>query len=348
MIERYLEDLESRIEPEMEEELLSQWRTFLDGEFRDGLFMPVRARKAEQGIGWSHVPVNDALDDPEKMALQQFKTCSYNLAHGNGCPMSVRANYGTAILPSLFGAELFLMDRETDTLPTTWPLPGGEDGIRACIDDGVPDPRAGLGGKVLDTTAHFIELMEPYPRVRRYVHVYHPDVQGPMDVCELLWGSGLFLALIETPELVKKLLDLVTRTYESFMREWMAIVPAAGRHSVHWSVMHEGRIMLRDDSAMNLSPAMFDEFIRPFDQRLLSTFGGGAVHFCGRGDHYIPSIGTMDDLHAVNLSQPECNDMETIFRNTVDRGLAVIGLRRDAGEQALREGRDLHGRVHCM
>jgi uroporphyrinogen-III decarboxylase len=112
-------------------------------------------------------------------------------------------------------------------------------------------------------------------------------------------------------------------------------------------MLHKGRIMIRDDSAMNLSPEMFDEFIKPHDQRLLSEFGGGAVHFCGRGDHYIDRLTRMEGLYAVNLSQPECNDMERIFRHTVDRGIRLIGLQRLAAENALRRGRELGGRVHC-
>ena len=45
-----------------------------------------------------------------------------------------------------------------------------------------------------------------------------------------------------------------------------------------------------------------------------------------------------------NLTQPECNDMETIYRNTVDRGILLLGL--DAAVAAA-AGRDLRGRVHC-
>ncbi|MFW6158065.1 MAG: hypothetical protein ACOC8E_01750, partial [Planctomycetota bacterium] len=116
---------------------------------------------------------------------------------------------------------------------------------------------------------------------------------------------------------------------------------------IHWSMMHEGQIMLRDDSAMNFSPAMFDEFIRPYGQRLLDEFGGGAVHFCGKGDHYIHKAVEMDDMHAIAMSQPEYNDMEEIYRSTVDRGIKLIGLRREAAEAALAAGRDLHGCVHC-
>jgi hypothetical protein len=51
-------------------------------------------------------------------------------------------------------------------------------------------------------------------------------------------------------------------------------------------------------------------------------------------------------LGAINLSQPEYNDMELIFQHSIDRGILIIGLRRDAAEAALRNGRTLHGRVH--
>ena len=110
--------------------------------------------------------------------------------------------------------------------------------------------------------------------------------------------------------------------------------------------------MLRDDSAMNLSPEMFDEFIAPYDERLLTTFAndkgeGGGIHFCGRGDHYIERASRIKGLRAINMSQPHLNDMEVIFANTVDKGIAIIGLARQAAEEALSGGRDLRGLVHC-
>ncbi|HSV99872.1 MAG TPA: hypothetical protein VLI39_06850 [Sedimentisphaerales bacterium] len=39
--------------------------------------------------------------------------------------------------------------------------------------------------------------------------------------------------------------------------------------------------------------------------------------------------------------------MEAIFRNTVDRGIHLLGLEREAADQAFGRGRPLHGRVHC-
>jgi uroporphyrinogen-III decarboxylase len=115
---------------------------------------------------------------------------------------------------------------------------------------------------------------------------------------------------------------------------------------VHWSLLHKGNIMLRDDSAMNLSPKMFAEFVEPYDQRLLNEFGGGALHFCGKGDHYIARIPEMRGVYAVQMSQPEYNDMEKIFTHTVDKGIPLLRLPRKAAQAALQQGRDLHGLVH--
>ena len=138
-------------------------------------------------------------------------------------------------------------------------------------------------------------------------------------------GSGLFLALIQVPELIKDLLALLTETYIRFMCEWERIVPPSGGLSVHWSMMHRGRVMLRNDSAMNLSPDMYEEFIGPYDQQVLDAFGGGAMHFCGRCDHYIGLASRLKGLHAVNMSQPGHNDMRVILEKTASRGIKLIG-----------------------
>jgi hypothetical protein len=131
------------------------------------------------------------------------------------------------------------------------------------------------------------------------------------------------------------------------MEAWTAIVPFRKEGNAHWGLYHRGNIMLRDDSAMNLSLNMVNEYVRPYDQRLLDTFGGGAIHYCGRGDHYAPALAEMRGLYAVNMSQPEYNDLEAIWRHIVGNGIKLIGLRREAGEAALARGLLPEGNVHC-
>ena len=344
----YLQDLENRLDPAVEDELLTQWRRFTAGQFRGDLFLPRRAKLAPAGLPWPAVRVNEALEDFDRMLLQQLAGFSAALASGSGALLDVRCNYGSSILPSVFGVKLFIMDDVYNTLPTTEPITGGSAGIRRLLDAGLPDLNQGFGARVFEMGQRFVATLADYPKLRQYVHIYHPDLQGPMDVCEVLWGSGIFVELLDSPALVHRLLDLVVETYTAFLRRWQQIVPPLpGDMDSHWSMLHGGHIMLRDDSAMNLSPAMFDEFIAPYNQRLLDTFGGGAEHFCGRGDHFISRMCGLRQMHAIAMSQPHWNDMETIYRHTVDRGIKLIGLARVAADQALARGRDLHGQVHC-
>jgi len=348
MITPFLEDLESRIDPATEDALRTAWVEFVERRFTGDIFAPQRRESCPAAIAWPKVLVNEALESEEKMILQQLGGASSQLAQATGAFMNIRANYGTSILPSLFGVEMFYMEDAQDTLPTSHPLAGGKDAIRRLLDAGIPDLYKGLGAKVFATGQRFVEMRRAYPRVEKYVHIYHPDLQGPMDVCEVLWGSGIFLDLIDEPELVRDFLNLITDTYIAFMREWDRIVPPpASPYRVHWATLHKGHIMLRDDSAMNLSPAMFDEFVRPYDARLLDAFGGGGMHFCGRGDHFIASACSIPRMHAIYMSQPHYNDMEAIYRHTVDQGVLLVSLSRDEAEKALARGRDLHGCVHC-
>jgi len=375
MIEKYLQDLEHRIDPQVEESLFEQWRAFADGECTEEIFSPKRPQPSPPSLEWPHVLVNDALEDFEVMALQQLELCSKALAEGGGALLAVRCNYGTAILPSLFGGELFLMDRDIDTLPACRPLERGAEAVKRLLDQGVPNLDAGLGATTLQMGQYFQRLFRDYPRVSRHVYIYHPDLQGPMNVCEMLWGSSLYVDLYDKPDLVRDFLSLITETYIRFMRRWDEIVRrvagilparrgqdaldtkkqgrdalatgASSDYAVHWSMLHRGRIMVRNDAATNLSPAMYADFARPCDERLLAELGGGGIHFCGRGDHLIAQFSQLSGIHAVNTTQPALNSVETILANTVDRQINLLGFEREVAEQALQRGRPLRGRVHC-
>ena len=345
-LKKCLDDLEARIDPQVEGRLWQEWIDFTDDRFQGDLFSPRRSVGAPPQVDWPKVSVNDGLKDYELMALQQYGMCSDMLDSGSGMLMNVRCNYGTGIIPLLFGVELFVMDEETNTLPTSHPL-HDLDAIRRLVDAGVPDIRQRYMAQVLEMADLYAGIAAQYPKIARYVQIYHPDLQGPMDIVEVVWGSSVFYSLYDRPDLVKALLEIVTQTYVECMRAWTDLIPFREGGNAHWGLYHKGNIMLRDDSAMNLSPPMVEEFIRPYDQRLLNEFGGGAIHYCGKGDHYAPILAQMDNLYAINLSQPEYNDMDIIFDNIVDNGIKVIGLRRDAGDKAITRGRDLHGQVHC-
>ena len=327
-----LEDIEARIDPEAEEDYIGQWRDFLYDRFDGDIFSPVRRKTSAPTADILRVEnINDALESYDNMLRHQLAGVSDALGKARG-NLVVRANYGTGILSSLFGAEIFVMPRHTNTLPTTRAFNDTEL-IRAKVEAGMPELTTGFGKNVFEFGELCAEVFAKYPKIQRYVSVYHPDLQGPLDICELLWGGEIFYAMYDEPELVHAMLRLVTDTYVAFMEKWHEIFPPSEEMNPHWgNLWHRGAIMLRNDSAMNLSPALYEEYAMPYDGELLAKYGG-AEHFCGRGDHYIEKLCSLPGLYAVQMSQPHLNDMEVIYKSTVDRGIKLLAFKKDVAER---------------
>lgn len=344
-LRRCLDDLAGRIDLVQERVNTLAWINFLEGNVRDEIFYPPSRNPVPAKVDWPDVNINDAFKDPESMLLSEFKMVSDVLANDFGQRLNVRCNYGTGIMPSLFGCKIFMMGSELNTLAAAMPL-HDKAKVQAVIDAGMPDLRAGLGGRVFDTAELFLEVFEQYPIISETVELYHPDIQGPIDIAEVVWGSEIFLTFYDDPEMLKEFLDLMTDTYIAYLRRWYEIAPAPKNgYSGHWNMLIKGRPVLRNDSLMNLSPEVYVEFIRPLDQRIFDEFGGGVVHFCGRGDHYIELMSEMKGLTGIAMSQPECNNMEIIYKNTVDKGIALLGFPYEPAVQALASGRPLRGMV---
>lgn len=342
---RYLDDLEARICPDVEDGIAACWTAFCDLECRDAFFSPRRAPSPAR-ISWPETPLNAALDDMELMLYSQLKGASDELAAGGGLMLSVRANYGTGIISTMFGAELLYLKDEAGMLPGARPLPGGVDALREIVNERRVDYGRGLTPRVFEFGARWNEIVRPYPNIRKYVHAYNPDLQGPLALVDMLAGSGLYLALYDEPELIHSALDFMTELYLDYTRRWQALCPPYdAERSIEWGLMHRGLTMLRNDAMVNLSERMYREFAMPYDARIFSALGGG-MHFCGRGDHYIGAACTLNGLSCINMSQPELNDMERIYASTIDRDILIVGMPAHEIARAGRAGRPLRGRVH--
>lgn len=320
---KYLDDLESRIDPEAEKRLYRQWTAYADGTLGESRqTRDIAPRKGvPSSIDWPAITINEALATPEQMLYSQLKQCSDQLAAGGNNFLWMRANYGVGIVPSMLGCPIFYMPPEMNTLPNVRSLAGGEAAIRQLAEGSLPSFSGGWGKDVLAVGAAFAQIREKYPKIAAFVRIDHPDCQGPIDLCELLWGSDLFYAFYDDDALVHRLLDQVTDFYTSFLDHWFALLPRPDSFHSYFRALHKGAVTIRNDSAMNLSPELYGEFIFPYDQRVFRHFGGGMVHFCGTGTHFIAKMAEMEGLYAVDISQPHLNDLEVLLSNTVDRGI---------------------------
>ena len=338
-----LEDIERRIDPEVEEDFCKQWEDFLFDRFEGEVFMPRRKRLSTPTVEYPRINVNDAIKDYDLMLQSELATISYSLGNPSrtlGCWVG---SYGTGLLSSVLGAKIFVPPYECNTPPTTRTV--GDSEIRAMIERGIPSLDNGFGRPTFECGSFFAEAFSKYPKISKYVNVYHPDLQGPLDIAELLWGSEMFYAMYDEPELVHSLLSLITDTFSALMRRWQTVFPSAPNINHYKFYHYRGTLILRCDSAMNLSPELYREFAVPYDTLLYERFGGGAMHFCGRGDHYIAELAKTPGLTGVNLAQPQYNDMETIYQNTVDKGIKILILDK---QQALGDKNREGGFHNCL
>jgi len=278
---------------------------------------------------WQEFPYNDAFVDPAKMLLNELRDPFLHHQLKDYRPVNLRCNYGTVIMPSLFGVPYRLTET---SLPWADHL-GSRNDIRALIDRGIPDIKSGLGARIFETADYYCDVLAGYSNLGRAAEIYHPDFQGPFDSAHLIWGPDIFVALFDCPNLVHELLSLITKTYSEVMREWKRCNREGNEFNTHWDFYMKGGILLRDDTPVLLSSGQYEEFVKPYDQMLLDEFTGG-IHFCGRGDHFIPSMCESRNMYTLHVAQPELNDMNSLWESVRRNNLVLHGL----GEQYVPEG----------
>ena len=246
-------------------------------------------------------PYEEVFADMEKMMVNELvEYCNAVDIKDDRIPM-IRPNYGVGVLPSLFGLKSRVVDNNmpwVDHVKST-------DEIRSILNKGVPNIKSGLGGLIFDTIEYYKEQLSKYPKCSKLIQIYQPDLQGPFDVVHLIWGSNVYYALYDEPELVHELLKLVTETYTVFLRELKKVLnDEYGSFHYHWGSLFPGHIIIRNDTAVNLSKEMYEEFAKYYDEILLREFGTGSIHYCGRAEQWVFSMMGCKNLRALNFGQP--------------------------------------------
>lgn len=270
---------------------------------------------------WPEYEYNDAFYDPVKMLLNQLRAPYFHHRLRDYHALNIRCNYGTVILPSVFGNDYQLTER---SMPWAHHLTDRA-AVEQVVARGVPDLENGLGGTCFQTLRFYQETLADYPKLNEAIQIYHPDLQGPFDVAHLIWGPDILVGLYDCPELVHALLSLVTETYAKWLHRWQELTGEGNDFTTHWSFYMRGGTMLRDDTPVMLSPEHYEAFVRPYDQALLDEFGG-CIHFCGRGDAFIASMCRSRNLFGINFSQPDWNNMPLLMNSARANQVVLMGI----------------------
>ena len=241
--------------------------------------------------------MSEIHEDVEKMAYNEFLNVYAAITGvGHAIPM-IRANYGVGILPSIFGVNSRIV---SGNMP--WVDHVGIDGVKEILSKGIPDYRNGFGQKMIDAYSYFSEVLSNYPKCKECIRLYQPDFQGAFDVAHLIWGSDIYMDMYDEPELLHEFLELISQTYVDSMKKICTLLnDNVDGYICQWGNIFPGNVLLRNDTAVNLSPSMYEEFVKPYDEKIFEAFGGGSMHFCGRADHWIFEMEKSKNIKGFNF-----------------------------------------------
>jgi len=274
------------------------------------------------------LPYEEAFEDPEKMLYNELVrtvggTSTYTsiLLKGD-FPPHIRSNHGIGILPSLFGARCRIIN---NNMP--WVEHMELDEIRKAAGKGVPDLNQALVKRVLDTHHYYLEKLKGYPKCFRCVRITQPDLQGPFDIAHLLIGNDVFLGVVDYPDLVHELLDVVTDTYIAFRKKVDPLLTdRTGDGAVYLhGCMCGGKVLLKDDTAIiNLSEEMHRSFSKAYNDRIFEAFGGGSMHYCGPSRAWAHEAVGSPWLRGVNYGNPEMQNLAQEYAYWRERKLPIL------------------------
>ena len=261
-------------------------------------------------------PHSETFHDPEKMLFNElvhaFNTsiaCRDRVSED--LPCTVRANFGTVLIASLFGARI---QQVAENPPWVVHEDGRAITLAAIAGQDPYDVSGGWIARVTETYEIYNEILSAYPDLRRVIRVVLPDLQGPFDNLELIAGSGVFAELYAEPDRVAQALETVAAAQIAAARHLARVIndDTDGFSHQHATVI-KGHILLRNDSSILMSPEMYQRQIAIHDERVMRAMRGGGVHSCGNIGTHAETFLDLDGVGCLDLGQPELNDIDRIY-----------------------------------
>jgi hypothetical protein len=239
-------------------------------------------------------------------------------------PYTIRANFGTVIIASLFGARV---EQRDDNPPWVRHFETMK-GFLSVFDKDPEDFSQGICPKVIDRYRFYIDVLARYPNLQKCIKIVLPDLQGPLDSLELLRGSAVYEDFITDPEMVDKGLRGMAMAQVGFakhLQQFTTVGPMNFAHQ-HATVIR-GNILIRNDSAIMISPEMYAEQLAPLDEFVLKEMGGGGIHSCGKIDFNIPEIFKLPSIRCFDFGQSYMNDLEPVYKLAQEKKIPLIRIR---------------------
>lgn len=269
--------------------------------------------------------------DPAAMLYNELAAAWNGLSISERClgegfrddlPLSIRPNWGTVLVASLLGGEAEQTGESTPWIRRREDRPLSLEAIA----EAEPELRtAGWLPRVLETYGAYQDLLEPWPELAAAIHLTLPDLQGPLDSVEQLAGEDLLVDMLDRPDLAAR---AFLRAAEIQVACARLLEPLTRDGPEGFSHQHgfllKGRILIRCDSAVMISPELYRDLVAPADEFVLSSLGGGGIHSCGKIDHVAPQILGLASVTSFDFGQSFLNDVDALYAQARARLIPLL------------------------
>ena len=202
--------------------------------------------------------------------------------------------FGTGVAASAFGCRVkFVPGQDPAIDPSCYPVQTREH-IRQLR---TPEPETdGLMPRVL--------AFQRYMKAHSFLPVGITDFQGPLTTANQLMGyDKLVYLMADDPVAAHELMDKVTEALIVWVCKQKEVISerlteCAGGHQIYYGT--NAGVWFSDDDAVLMSARFYREFVVPYNERILQAFGGGSIHFCGKGSHQADNFLATGGLRAIN------------------------------------------------
>ena len=266
-----------------------------------------------------NIPFDYCSEDPSSMVNYQLKKIDRHLQKYDDVYIPfLMPWYGTGVLGSGFGVPIkFLeyMDPAVDLALIT--------DVGQLKDITKPNPeKDGLMPRAL----HAIDYMKK----NTDLPVGVTDCQGPLTTALQVVGyENMIYWMHDHPNEIHGLMEMITDA----LIEWVKVQKQAAGQRVEDDAYvlgvkipsGFGGVWISDDDSVIFGKELYQEFVVPYNSRVLKAFGGGAIHYCGNANQHIDNYLSTDGLCAIHNLNLDDLDGATKMRNALaEKGIAYI------------------------
>lgn len=199
--------------------------------------------------------------------------------------------YGIGYIAACFGAEYLWLPRQAPQVKAKF---------TSCRDILAAEPKAiadtAIGRANLDMIEYFLD------KTKGLVPISFGDIQSPLNMVSYLMSmNDLFMEVVEDPDSLRQVAELLTGLLIDFLREQRKLLGpclASPGHGFASSRAFSGA-GLSDDISLMLSAEDYAEIFQPSDERIGAEFGGMVYHSCG---NWKSKIGMVQGIRGIRAA----------------------------------------------